>query len=89
MSSLCVAATHRRRGIATALLRAAEETAADWGCTATSLHCAVDDAPLRAMYRAAGYRYVYTEPAWAPPLMLRGTRLALFCKRLPRAADSM
>jgi len=90
VSSLCVKASHRRRGVATALLRAAEEQAQAWGCAATTLHCAEGDAPLRAMYRAAGYRYVATEPAWAPPLQLRSTRLALFCKRLPRAiADDM
>lgn len=84
VSSLCVAATHRRRGIARALLRAAEAQAQGWGCSAAALHCAVDDAPLRAMYRSAGYRFVYTEPAWTPPLQLRSTRLALFVKRLPR-----
>ena len=87
VSSLCVAASHRRRGIAKALLRAAEAQARDWGCASTALHCSVDDAPLQAMYRAAGYRYVYTEPAWAPRLQLRSTRLALFAKRLPRARD--
>jgi ribosomal protein S18 acetylase RimI-like enzyme len=89
VSSLCVAATHRRRGIARALLRAAEAQASDWGCSAAALHCAVDDEPLRAMYRSAGYRFVYTEPAWTPPLQLRSTRLALFVKRLRRVEDAV
>jgi hypothetical protein len=40
------------------------------------------------MYRKAGYRLVATEPAWAPALQLRSTRLALLCKRLPRASGA-
>ena len=88
LSNLSVAPSHRRRGVATAMLAHAEATAAGWGCRAAALHCNSDDAGLVAMYRARGYRHVATEPPWAPPLALRRTRLALMCKRLPRGGGA-
>jgi RimJ/RimL family protein N-acetyltransferase len=52
---LMVAATHRRRGVGTALLRAAEEWAADARVTKLELHVFPHNTAALALYERAGY----------------------------------
>lgn len=52
---MAVEAHARRRGIATALLRAAEEVARSYGLPHLSLMVTEDNAGARALYAAAGY----------------------------------
>jgi ribosomal protein S18 acetylase RimI-like enzyme len=50
-----VAETHRRRGVGTALLRAAEEWAADARVTKLELHVFPHNTAALALYERAGY----------------------------------
>jgi ribosomal protein S18 acetylase RimI-like enzyme len=53
---LAVARAARRRGIATALLRAAEDCLASAGCPKVNLQVRARNAEVVAFYEAAGYR---------------------------------
>jgi len=52
---LAVAAEHRRRGIATRLMRAAEEGLRQAGCSKINLQVRAGNAAVVAFYRALGY----------------------------------
>lgn len=52
---LAVRATHRRRGVAAALLRAVEEEARAWGCHRVELTSSRWRAEAPAFYEAMGY----------------------------------
>jgi ribosomal protein S18 acetylase RimI-like enzyme len=54
--SLAVASTARRRGIASALLEQAWETARSQG--SLELHCRAGNTPAQALYTAAGFRLI-------------------------------
>lgn len=59
VSNLCVAEDARGRGVAAALLAAAEARLfAEWGCRFACLHAAPANAPAAALYARAGYRIV-------------------------------
>jgi len=55
LNDLYVAPDARRRGVAQALLRAAADFAHGQGAAGLSLETARDNAPARALYRAAGW----------------------------------
>ncbi|MFL5928226.1 MAG: GNAT family N-acetyltransferase [Gaiellaceae bacterium] len=59
---------HHRRGIATALTRAAEREAAARGHSVLTLTVSVDNRAAQAVYRALGYR-----DTGAPPKRVQGT----------------
>ena len=56
VEALDVPPEHRRRGIAMALMAAAEREAAMRGAACVGLSVGVDNAPARALYRKRGYR---------------------------------
>jgi GNAT superfamily N-acetyltransferase len=64
VSKLLVHSGHRRAGVATALMRAAEEHARAIGRTLLTLDC-VAGGPEEAFYVGAGYRVVGTIPGYA------------------------
>jgi GNAT superfamily N-acetyltransferase len=64
ISKLLVHSGHRRAGVATALMRAAEDHARAIGRTLLTLDC-VAGGPEEAFYVAAGYRVVGTIPGYA------------------------
>jgi GNAT superfamily N-acetyltransferase len=55
LASLVVAATHRRRGVGTALLQAAENRARAWECDRLELTSSRHRAAAHAFYLAGGY----------------------------------
>lgn len=55
VDSLATVKRHRRRGVARALLEHAEREARSRGLPAVSLETALDNAPGRALYEAAGF----------------------------------
>lgn len=59
---------HRRRGVATALTRAAEEHARERGFPLMTLTVSVDNAVAQSLYRKLGYR-----DSGRPPRRVRGT----------------
>ena len=56
VDALAVAPGFRRRGVATALLAAAEEAAAAAGLDGVALDTGLHNEPARSLYEAAGYR---------------------------------
>jgi len=64
LAKLLVASTHRRLGIATALMAAAEERARAGGRTLLTLDC-VADGPEEDFYRGLGYHVVGRIPGYA------------------------
>ena len=56
VDALASAERHRRRGAATALLHAAEESARDRHLTSIALETELDNARAKALYRSAGLR---------------------------------
>jgi GNAT superfamily N-acetyltransferase len=66
--------THRRRGLGSALMLAAERLAAKRGCTRISLSYGVGNAPARSFYKALGYRAAGIERERAQgTIVIRGT----------------
>ena len=57
-----VAAGHRRRGVATRLIAAAEREAHARGFTRIRVEVAIDNHPAQALYRASGYSDVGLDP---------------------------
>lgn len=55
LAALVVAADYRRRGVATALLRAAEQRAREWDCDRLELTSSRQRAAAHAFYEAQGY----------------------------------
>ncbi|GFR45927.1 hypothetical protein Agub_g7387 [Astrephomene gubernaculifera] len=84
VSNLAVAPAARRRGVARALVAAAEAVAAEWGCRAVGLHCNPNKPAPWALYRGLGYRNSgVLEPAIMPYLHGRPPdRCAFLVKRL-------
>ena len=54
--SLAVDPTHRRRGIATALMKRVETLLAERGCLKVNLQLLATNAPASAFYKTLGYR---------------------------------
>eukprot|EP00884_Botryococcus_braunii_P009351 jgi/Botrbrau1/18417/Bobra.0072s0010.1 len=83
ISCLAVSPAARRQGIATRLLRHAEELAKSWGCRSVALHYDIKDDIILKLYKSLGYREVLYEPLWAPFVMGRpNVRLCLMLKIL-------
>ncbi len=57
-----VAPDHRRRGVAKALIAAAEHEARDRGFICIRVSVSIDNAPAQALYRTCGYADVGLEP---------------------------
>jgi ribosomal protein S18 acetylase RimI-like enzyme len=57
-----VARDHRRRGVAKALIAAAEREARDRGFSCIRVSVSVDNEPAQALYRTCGYADVGLEP---------------------------
>lgn len=54
----------RRRGIASAMLAAAEQQAALWDQQLMALHVYVDNSAAQRLYTSYGLRSVCQDPAW-------------------------
>jgi GNAT superfamily N-acetyltransferase len=67
VTAVTVAEEHRRRGLATAVMAALQNWAADRGANSVYLQVVAGNAPARALYRRAGFiehhRYHYRRPA--------------------------
>lgn len=63
VDSLATAPAFRRRGVATALLDAAEQRALERGLRAVALDAWEDNSPARALYRSRGFIEVAHTPA--------------------------
>ena len=57
-----VARDHRRRGVAKALIAAAEQEARNRGWTCLRVSVSIDNAPAQALYRTCGYADIGLEP---------------------------
>jgi [ribosomal protein S18]-alanine N-acetyltransferase len=68
LQDVLVLPAHRRRGIATALTRAAEREAAARGHTMLTLTVGIANGPAQALYRSLGYR-----DSGLPPRRVQGT----------------
>lgn len=78
VACMTVRARDRRKGVATALLKAAEMQAGKWNQNYVLLHVYADNPTGVALYRSAGYSQIYTDPGW---LFLLGRRQrVLFAK---------
>lgn len=64
VSGIAVSKTHRRKKVATALLKACEVVSALWGYRYLVLRAYEDDWGARALYENAGYRVVSGDPPW-------------------------
>eukprot|EP00198_Chlamydomonas_reinhardtii_P007177 XP_001696513.1 predicted protein [Chlamydomonas reinhardtii] len=64
VSSMCVAPTARRRGVAQALMSAAEEQARLWGQQQLALHVYRDNTPAVQLYGGWGMAVLNTDPDW-------------------------
>ncbi|KAL8162409.1 hypothetical protein V2J09_013898 [Rumex salicifolius] len=64
VSGIAVSKTHRRKKVATALLKACERVSALWGYEYLVLRAYEDDRGARALYENAGYRVVSEDPPW-------------------------
>lgn len=85
VSNLCVADGARGRGVAAALLAAAEARLfREWGCRFACLHAAPANAAAAALYARAGYRVV--APAGRSLGGWGGRGLELYMKAAPRGA---
>jgi len=78
VACMTVRARDRRKGVASALLRAAEIQAGKWNQNYVLLHVYADNKVGVALYRSAGYSQIHTDPGW---LFLLGRRQrVLFAK---------
>jgi len=66
VDALATAPEHQRRGVATALLRHAERTAATAGLSAVALDTPLTNAPALALYESAGFQVTESLPAKPP-----------------------
>jgi ribosomal protein S18 acetylase RimI-like enzyme len=66
IDALATAPEHQRRGVATALLRRAEQTAINNGSGAIVLETAFDNAPALALYARCGFEVTERLPAKPP-----------------------
>jgi len=73
LQDVYVAESHRRRGVASKLSKAAEQLVRERGFTRIGLDVDVDNAPARALYEKLGYRETGTPPRHVSgAIMLRG-----------------
>lgn len=77
IGNLAVKPNHRRRGVASRLVDAAEREASDWGAISVSLHVDARNADAQTLYRRRGYSCRVREPAWYPAIG-RTQRLFLY-----------
>ncbi|KAL6759497.1 acyl-CoA N-acyltransferase, partial [Haematococcus lacustris] len=84
VSNVAVLPAARRRGVAQALMAAAEQQAQGWGCRAVGLHCNPRNTAAMGLYRSLGYRLTPAkEPVWMPWLQGRPPdRCVFLIKRL-------
>ena len=80
VSCMCVADAYRRRGIADALMNAAEEITLRWGYDVACLHVYQRNAGAIALYRRRGYEIV--DDGCPPFDAMLGKRRFLMMKRL-------
>lgn len=89
VSNMAVALSHRRRGIATRLLRWCEEEALRRGVDVAYLHAYEDALPALSFYRSHGYEVVAREPqgflSSLPGFGPKRARRLLMAKRLTSA----
>ena len=74
LANLAVLVTHRRQGLATALLATALEAARDGGAASMALHVEVDNIPATNLYQEAGFVEVDRDGLFTRP------RLALMVR---------
>ncbi len=64
VASMAVSKNHRRQGIASLLLEAAEQQAALWGQQVVALHVHADNAAAVQLYSRCGMRTLHSDPEW-------------------------
>lgn len=79
--TIATAPDARRRGIASALLRAALDSSRDRGAQAAYLEVAADNVAAQALYRRAGFTAVGQRPAYYRNIRGRGAKDALVLRR--------
>ena len=81
---MAVRSVRRRRGIASLLLRKAEELAKSWGCHAVALHCNSLDDGAMGLYSSHGYRPLHppSGQAWPEPPVGDDQKLNLMVKEI-------
>jgi ribosomal protein S18 acetylase RimI-like enzyme len=80
ISCMCVKHTHRRRGVADALLVAAERVTVEWGYDVVALHVFAKNTAAIALYRKRGYEIVDRRSGAVDALL--GKRRFLMVKKL-------
>ncbi|MGD1858557.1 MAG: GNAT family N-acetyltransferase [Leptolyngbyaceae cyanobacterium] len=78
LSNLAVKTSHRRQGVASRLLQAAESQALSWGFRELSLHVMTDNTRARQLYQKLGYQLQRVEPTLFSILNLQPARLRLY-----------
>jgi ribosomal protein S18 acetylase RimI-like enzyme len=81
ISSMCVRTSQRRRGVAQALMAAAEAQARLWRQPHLALHVYKDNVPAVELYRRCGMRVIAEDPGWKA--LLGGRVRLLMYKELP------
>ncbi|KAI7842964.1 hypothetical protein COHA_003469 [Chlorella ohadii] len=66
VSNIATLPQHRRKGVATALLRQCERQARLWRRDSLWLHVEMDNAPARQLYERLGYEEVGRDPLFTP-----------------------
>jgi ribosomal protein S18 acetylase RimI-like enzyme len=64
ISSMAVLPTLRRKGIARAMLAAAEQQARLWQVPFLALHVYVNNPTACRLYESCGFQVVHTDPGW-------------------------
>lgn len=77
VSGLAVLKSHRRRKVASSLLRACDVLAFLWGFEGLALRVYEDDIGARRLYSNAGYRAVSGDPPWTTTWIGRKRRLLM------------
>ena len=77
ISNLAIKQSHRRQGIATALLQECDRLARGWGFPVIYLHVLEDNQAARHLYRAAGYQLDTVIGGWLGIFLGRSRRLLL------------
>lgn len=67
IQTIAVAPSHRRRGLARALLRSLLEVAAGSGCTEVLLEVRADGAPAIALYESEGFEVIARRQSYYGP----------------------
>lgn len=88
VSGIAVLDTHRRRKVATALLKACDVLCVEWGLEYSVLRAYEDDMGARRLYANAGYRVVSKDPIWLTTLIGRKRRVLMVKRSTPLVNDS-